>query len=135
MFKLNRPCATCPFRVGQTYFLGRDHLREIMTATAFQCHGTVDYDNFDDPRKRSGDHPQQCAGLMSLLHRAGRPNQIMRAGMFFGHFDPERLDHTDVYPSIFAAARAHWRLDRKPKLRNRAKAQTEPNACTELDSE
>lgn len=112
MFDLIRPCKNCPFRKGQGRLFGmhRFRLREIFAAAAFQCHKTVDYDNFDDPEKRSGDHPQQCAGLMSLLHRAGRPNQIMQVGQRLGAFNPDRLHHEDVYEtpeSIAAHSRGH----------------------------
>jgi hypothetical protein len=109
MFKMIRPCKTCPFRkgVGKTFRLRRDRLDEIFNAVAFQCHGTVDYDNWDDPEKRSGDKPQQCAGLMSLLYRAKRSNTIMQVGERWGHFDPARLDHSEVYGSIEDAIRDH----------------------------
>lgn len=108
-FKLTRPCNNCPFRkgVGETFCMPRLRLREIFRAVAFQCHKTVDYDNFSDPEKRSGDKPQQCAGLMSLLHRAGKHNTIMSVGVSLGFFDPTKLDHTDVYDSIEAAVAAH----------------------------
>lgn len=109
MFKLTRPCVTCPFRkgVGERFQLHRERLREIFEAVAFQCHKTVNYDEWDDPHKRSGEHPQQCAGLMSLLHREGRDNQFMQVGQRLGAFDPEKLDPTDVYDTIADAMAAH----------------------------
>lgn len=111
MFKLTRPCATCPFKRGNgpSYGLASERLHEIFKAQAFQCHKTVDYDRFSDPRGRQGAHPQQCAGLMSLLHRAGRPSQIMQVAERLGHWDPAALDHSQVYASIPAARAAHRR--------------------------
>lgn len=110
MFDLKRPCVNCPFRKGQgeLFGMGKARLHEIFNATAFQCHKTVDYSD-DEPQ--SGDRPQQCAGLMSLLHRADRANQIMQVGERFGHFDPDKLDHADVYDSIDAAMAAHASQD------------------------
>lgn len=111
MFKLTSPCATCPFRrgMGPTMALAPGRIAEIAAAPAFQCHKTVDYDRFDDPAARQGESPQQCAGLMSLLHRAGTPRQIMQVGQRLGHFDPGRLRHGAVYASLAAAVRAHKR--------------------------
>lgn len=107
MFKLNRPCVTCPFRlgVGETFRLPAERLEEIKSAVAFQCHKTVDYEA--DGEGRSGDHPQQCAGLMSLLSRENAPNQIMQVGERLDRFDPAKLDHAEVYPSWEAAMKAH----------------------------
>lgn len=108
MFKLTRPCNNCPFRKGQGKLFGmhRFRLREIFGAVAFQCHKTVDYDA-EDEADRHGDKPQQCAGLMSLLHRAGRSNTIMQVGERLGSFNPSRLDHSDVYESIEACEADH----------------------------
>jgi hypothetical protein len=107
MFKLTRPCATCPFRkdLGGKFGLRTERLRQIAAGPAFQCHKTVDYEeSFEgDP----GDNPQQCAGLMSILHREGRPNQIMQVGQRLGHFDPQKLDHRDVYDTFDDAIAAH----------------------------
>lgn len=108
MFKLTRPCANCPFRkgVGENFMLHRERLTEIFEAVAFQCHKTVDYST-DDERPQPGEKPQQCAGLMSLLHREDRPNQIMQVGERLGHFHPDRLEHDAVYETIADAVRAH----------------------------
>lgn len=109
MFDLKRPCKTCPFRAkaGGTFGLTAKRLEGIITGTAFQCHNTVDYEYFDDERKRQGKKPQQCAGLMSLLHREGKSNNIMQIAERLGAFDPEKLDHSEVYPSIRACFKAH----------------------------
>lgn len=113
MFKLTRPCANCPFRkgMGARFRLPRLRLREIFRANAFQCHKTVDYGKFDDAEKRQGDNPQQCAGLMSILHRDGQPNQMMQVGERLGAFNPSKLDHTEVYKSRRSATAAHTKGD------------------------
>lgn len=111
MFKLTRPCNNCPFRKGQGKLFGmhRFRLREIFSAVAFQCHKTVDYSACEElgDEGRPGDKPQQCAGLMSLLHRAGQSNTIMQVGERLGAFDPSRLDHSEVYDSIKACEADH----------------------------
>jgi hypothetical protein len=86
MFDLKRPCITCPFRKGQgeRFQLDRKRLEEIKSATAFQCHKTVQYKYFNDSRKRQGDKPQQCAGLMAVLIREKRATPIMRVAELFG---------------------------------------------------
>ncbi len=109
MFDLIRPCNNCPFRngAGRGFRLSLARLQEIFEAPAFQCHKTVDYDHIDDPQLKQGEKPQQCAGLMSLLYRAGRSNQIMQVGERFGAFKPDKLDHSDAYPDIAAAIKDH----------------------------
>jgi hypothetical protein len=110
MFDLTRPCKNCPFRkgVGETFQLPRLRLREIMKATAFQCHQTVDYDYFDDPEKRSGDRPQQCAGLMAVLAREGKTNSIMQVAQRFGRLDLSKLDpRNEAYSCWADAMKAH----------------------------
>lgn len=115
MFKLKRPCKTCPFRKGQgeTFRLHPDRLAEIFEAPAFQCHNTIDYEA-EDIAGRAGDNPQQCAGLMAVLHRAGRPNQIMQVASRITPFDPARLDPDgEAYDSIADVQRAHGGRRRK----------------------
>lgn len=109
MFKLKTPCANCPFRKGQGegFQLGTERVMEIFNGSAFQCHKTVDYSE-DVPRP--GKNPQQCVGVMSLLHRAGLPNQIMQVaerlrGVAPDYFD--KLDHAAVYDDIVDALEAH----------------------------
>jgi hypothetical protein len=113
MFKLKSPCVTCPFRkgVGELFQLHPGRLREIVAAPAFQCHKTVDYSD-EDPQP--GAKPQQCAGLMSLLHRTGQPNQIMQVGQRFGAFDPDQLQHADVYETMGHAILAHTEGPKTP---------------------
>ena len=111
MFDLKRPCVSCPFRVSVagTFGLRRGRLREILTGPGFQCHKTVDYDA--EGPDRQGKNPQQCAGLMALLHRVGEPNQIMQVGERLGHFDPEQLVLDDTFDSLQAALEAHGRSE------------------------
>ena len=110
MFDLKRPCTSCPFRIGQgsRFQLGRERIAEIANATAFQCHKTVDYDQWDDPDGRSGDRPQQCAGLMAILHREDQPNQIMQVAGRLSDFDSALVDpKREAYGSLAEALRAH----------------------------
>ncbi len=83
-------------------------LAEIVQAPAFQCHKTVDYDHYHDPARRAGDRPQQCAGLMAVLARDDRPNQIMQVAERLGALELEQLDpRGEAYASIAEALRAH----------------------------
>lgn len=109
MFKLTKPCSNCPFRKGQGegFKLGVERVLDIMNGSAFQCHKTIDYEHFDDPFLRQGASAQQCAGVMSLLHRAGLPNDIMQVGERLGYFDPTKLEHGDVYDDLADALEAH----------------------------
>jgi len=108
MFDLKRPCKTCPFRKGQTFFLRPERLEGIRRAMAFQCHATIDYDYWDDREKRSGDRPQQCAGLMAVLHRSGESNTIMQVAERLGKFDPAQLDpRKEAYASWAEVVAAH----------------------------
>lgn len=112
MFDLKSPCVNCPFRkgVGETFQLHPDRLEEIFEATAFQCHKTVDYSSYDDEAEtaRSGDRPQQCAGLMAVLHREARPNQIMQVASRLGYLDLEALDpRGEAYETLDDVRRAH----------------------------
>lgn len=108
MFDLKRPCVTCPFRkgVGSTFRLSPARIAEIATAPAFQCHKTVHY--YEDAGQSAGNHPQQCAGLMALLHRSRQHSQIMQVARRFGSLDVEALDpRGEAYGSLAEALRAH----------------------------
>lgn len=110
MFDLKRPCVSCPFRrgVGSTFGLGEGRIKEIFEASAFQCHRTVDYDRWDDPAGRAGDRPQQCAGLMAVLHRSNRHNQIMQIAERLTNFDPASVDPAgEAYASCEEALAVH----------------------------
>lgn len=85
-----------------------ERMVEIIASAAFQCHKTIDYAQFEDPRKRQGDHPQQCAGLMAMLRDEGMPNAIMVAGMIHGALDMGALDPDGTaYNSFREAFEAH----------------------------
>lgn len=110
MFKLKRPCNNCPFRkgMGANFRLPKARLDEIASGAAFQCHKTIDYDEFDDVVARQGEHPQQCAGLMAVLHREGRTNQIMQVATRLGGFNPDTLDpDNEAYESLDEAYAEH----------------------------
>jgi hypothetical protein len=110
MFKLMTPCATCPFRrdTGGQFALSAGRLKEIFRADAFQCHKTIDYDEFEDPMGRQGEHPQQCAGLMGLLYREGRPNTIMQVASRLGALDMNKLDTKTCFQSFAETIKAHY---------------------------
>lgn len=114
MFDLRRPCVQCPFRrsQGRAFNIHPDRLREFASAPAFQCHKTVDYsetEETDDGRERpsSGDAPQQCAGLMAMLHQMGEPNQIMQVAQRMTGFDAGKIDARDVYSNLDEAIAGH----------------------------
>lgn len=101
MFKLKKPCNNCPFRTDLEPYLSAKRIAEIIQATAFQCHKTVDY---SDDIPDQGDKPQQCAGLMILLKKSNKANQIMQVGERFGEFDSNTLDlKAPVYENIHQA--------------------------------
>jgi hypothetical protein len=107
MFKLKRPCANCPFRRGQgeLFQLHPERLEEIRTAVAFQCHKTVDYST---DRPDQGDKPNQCAGLMAVLHREGQHNQIMQVAERLNSLNPDELDpDNEAYASWAEVIAAH----------------------------
>lgn len=106
MFDLKRPCANCPFtRTNADLFqLPPSRLDEIVSATAFQCHKTVDYSGGDG---RPGSKPQQCAGLMAVLHAVGRPNQIMQVAERLADFDPSSIKSDDCFSSLEELYEAH----------------------------
>ncbi|OCC05088.1 hypothetical protein BA190_09235 [Labrys sp. WJW] len=81
-------------------------LDEIQRATSFQCHKTVDYS--DDECPSPGDKPQQCAGLMAVLHREGEPNQIMRVAERLQALPLDELDpRREAYATWDDVKRAH----------------------------
>lgn len=126
MFDLKSPCVNCPFRkgCGSRFRLNRHRLAGIIGAQAFQCHKTVDYDGEDEDEDgfvipEAGDSPQQCAGLMAILHRDGVPNQIMQMAERLKFLDPTKLDpRREAYDSRAQAIRAHT-TGREPKQRKK----------------
>lgn len=113
MFDLKRPCVDCPFRKGQgeNFALSDGRLNEIFVAPAFQCHKTVDYSD-DEPG--SGNRPQQCAGLMAVLAREDRPNQIMQVASRLGALNFRALDPKGEAYGSFAETRSAHRTLTKP---------------------
>jgi len=116
MFKLKRPCSDCPFRKGngERFALPDERIAGIVRADAFQCHKTVDY-SIDDADEnaavlRQGDKPQQCAGIMAILHREGLENQIMQVAERLGVLNPDELDPMgEAYDNLSDALTAHRR--------------------------
>lgn len=109
MFDLKRPCVNCPFRrgAGESFGLGRERLEEVRRGSAFQCHKTVDY-GAEDTAGRSGDRPQQCAGLMAVLRREGEDNQIMQVAERLGAARFDDLDpRGEAYASWAEVLAAH----------------------------
>ncbi len=97
MFDMKRACVNCPFRKGQgeLFKLRPKRLKEIFDATAFQCHKTLE------------GKPQQCVGVMSLLIRERKPNQIMQVAFRFGALKSTDIEHDGIYDSIEQAKAAH----------------------------
>src|ERR1019366_3744551 len=82
--------------------LGRG--RRSWPAQSFLCHKTINYDEAGNSYPPTA---QQCAGVMIILAREGRPNHAMQLAERFGLFDPSRLDMSaPVHQSIEAAVRA-----------------------------
>jgi hypothetical protein len=109
MFDLKRPCANCPFRIGQgrLFRMEPGRLAGIFQGPAFQCHKTLLYDD-DGEGVVNGPKAQQCAGLMAILHREGQASQIMQVAERFGRLDPATLDpEGEAYASIAEAMAAH----------------------------
>ena len=104
MFALKTPCADCPWRSDVAPFISPERAVQFISATAFQCHKTINYRD-DDPNR--GDRPMQCAGLMILLRKSGLANQIMQIGERLGAFAPNDLDMAaPVYETVETAIRA-----------------------------
>jgi len=94
-FDLKAPCKDCPFRRSQArnYALPKERLREIIEATAFECHKTT---GVAGPKK----DPQQCAGLIAALNAAGRPNTIMQVANRLEGITFDHIDTTDTFRSL-----------------------------------
>lgn len=108
MFDLKRPCTNCPFKkgVGEMFLLSESTLDGILSGPSFQCHKTIDYNT--DSLER-GDKPQQCAGVMAILAKEGRPNQIMQVARRLGALDFDKLDpEGEAYGSIDEAREVHY---------------------------
>lgn len=127
MFDRKRPCANCPFRkgMGSSFRLHPQRLEDIRRGPAFQCHKTIDYAQFEDDVRRQGDTPQQCAGLMAVLHAENEPNQIMQVAERLGAFDGGQLDSTTAYASWDDVLNAHRRGIEPPATEDTTDGQKE----------
>lgn len=94
-FDLIRPCASCPFSTGPeaVRFLGWDRAEAIADSvrggSTFTCHNTND---FSSGSVRETKDSQHCAGVLILLEREERPNQMMRWMERIGFYDHTKLD-------------------------------------------
>jgi hypothetical protein len=102
MFDLKKPCNNCPFlkTQGRLFGLSRLRLKGIFRSPAFQCHKTLN------------GRPQQCAGIMSVLHKSNKPNSIMDVAEAMTDWRAADLDHTNTYNSIEEATEDHNELKR-----------------------
>lgn len=112
MFKLRTPCVNCPFTKSRAplFALPPERIRDIVQGPAFQCHKTVVYgydDEADEETHEQGLHPQQCAGLMAMLHAAGIPNQIMQVAERLAGFDASKISTKDTFRSVEETIAAH----------------------------
>lgn len=111
-FDLTRPCGNCPFRSDKPFHLAPDRVRGILgggkhwwPAESFPCHKTLDYSDVDgDGYVKVPETAQQCAGVMAILHREGRPNTAMQIAERFGLWDPSSLDPTAPWYASTQAA-------------------------------
>lgn len=70
----------------------------------------IDEENWDDTWRpiKTDAHVQQCAGLMAVLHREQRPNQIMQVAQRLDVLDPSALDpRGEAYGSWKDVLEAH----------------------------
>lgn len=102
MFALKKPCVDCPFRKenGAQFGLRPGRIQEIVNAPAFACHLTGRNTGGKVP-------PQQCAGLMAMLHKEGKPNTIMQVAERMIEWKAANLDGSAVYDSIEEAIKDH----------------------------
>lgn len=69
-YSMTDPCSRCPFRSDRIFPLMPGRMRGIVEAGSFPCHKTLDEDG------EAGESSLSCAGLMILLEKEDRPNQI-----------------------------------------------------------
>jgi hypothetical protein len=113
-FDLTRPCSNCPFRSDRPFHMHAERVREILgggerwwPAASFVCHKTIIYGDDDD--MTISPTAQQCAGVMAILHREGRPNDAMQIAERMGLWDPNKLDPTaPFYASTEDAIKGQW---------------------------
>lgn len=97
MFDLKKPCSNCPFRVtqGPLFALHPERLDGVFSDVLFQCHKTL------------GGEPQQCAGLMSVLHKSCKSNNIMQIAERLTPWRAKNLDYSETYNSTEEAKEGH----------------------------
>ena len=94
-YTMTAPCSTCPFRSDIMFPLNDGRITEIVHAGDFPCHKTTTAGHAD------GKNEKACAGLMILLEKENRPNQMMRICERLGMYDRYKLDmNAPVYDSI-----------------------------------
>lgn len=94
MFDRKTPCKTCPFRTGPNGLrhLGTERAEEIVGSVlqggqTFTCH-----DDISKPRSKR----QHCVGVMLMLEKIDRPNQMMRVAERLGMYDRTKLVGADA---------------------------------------
>lgn len=98
-----RVCSTCPFINPDRDAVCRPERRkEIQRSVTledktFHCHSEVDYSDDEDSTPDT-DGARQCAGVTTLLLRAGGANQVMRFAERFG--EPLAEDDRVPYRSL-----------------------------------
>lgn len=112
-FDLTTPCNECPFRNdGHPFGLAEERVWEILGGNddhpwptpSFACHKTCAYDNSGNGRSHY--KTQQCAGVMIILTREDRFNDIMQVAERLGVWRRSDLDMSaPVYASAAEAAR------------------------------
>ena len=114
-FDLTRPCGNCPFRRDRPFHLRPERVRDILgggkrrrwwPADSFPCHKTIEY---FDAGTIIPETAQQCAGVIAILHREGRPNTAMQIAERLGLWKPAALDpDAPFYQSTQAAIDGQW---------------------------
>lgn len=101
MFDRDKPCKTCPFRIDKNGLrhLGTERAEEIVEAVVdrqqtFTCH-----DDIDKPQRDR----QHCVGVMLMLEKIDRPNQMMRIAERLGKYDRTKLMGADQVFDEFEA--------------------------------
>lgn len=94
-YTMTEPCDNCPFRSDKPFPLMTGRAGEIINGGEFPCHKTtIEFG-------ATGENEQSCAGLMILLEKENRPNQMMRIAERLGMYDYTQLNmNAPVYDSI-----------------------------------
>jgi hypothetical protein len=109
-FDLVRPCAKCPFRSDIEPYLhaerGWELRKAILNDATFACHETmVETEGGEDMTE--GPNSQHCAGVLVILERMKKPNQMVRIAERLGMYDRRKLDmESPCFPDLTAFAKA-----------------------------